>query len=131
VALQLTNIVRDVGEDAARGRLYLPLEDLRRFGLEEADVLKGRNVHEDPRYQALIEFQIQRALCYYHRAGNGLTLMYRVEVGRCSSPGVRVSGAHPSHVPSGGVQVSTPGCTGVWCPPHTRGPFPMISVPSS
>jgi len=40
-ALQWTNILRDVGEDAREGRLFLPLEDLRRFGLEESDLLGG------------------------------------------------------------------------------------------
>ena len=42
LALQLTNIVRDVAEDAARGRIYLPGEDLRRFGVSEDDLLSGR-----------------------------------------------------------------------------------------
>src|SRR5205085_6244922 len=42
LALQLTNILRDVGEDAARGRIYLPLEDLALFGVTEEDVLAGR-----------------------------------------------------------------------------------------
>ena len=42
VALQLTNILRDVGEDAQRGRVYLPREDLERFGLCADDILNGR-----------------------------------------------------------------------------------------
>ena len=43
IAFQLTNIIRDVSEDAARGRIYLPLEDLARFGVTEADILGGRD----------------------------------------------------------------------------------------
>eukprot|EP00959_Pyramimonas_sp_CCMP1952_P350458 7342373-Pyramimonas_sp.AAC.1 len=50
VALQLTNIVRDVGEDAGRGRLYLPLEDLKLFNLTEEEVLTNQNIHTDPRW---------------------------------------------------------------------------------
>jgi phytoene synthase len=65
VALQLTNIVRDVGADLARGRIYLPMEDLARFGCSEDD-LAGRVV--TPRVAALLEFQCQRAREYYARA---------------------------------------------------------------
>eukprot|EP00193_Tetraselmis_chui_P015121 CAMPEP_0177789210 /NCGR_PEP_ID=MMETSP0491_2-20121128/22608_1 /TAXON_ID=63592 /ORGANISM="Tetraselmis chuii, Strain PLY429" /LENGTH=399 /DNA_ID=CAMNT_0019311019 /DNA_START=107 /DNA_END=1307 /DNA_ORIENTATION=- len=69
VALQLTNILRDVGEDARRGRIYLPVDDLRRFGVSEAAVLRGEVSRE---YRLLIEFQIQRALAYYARAEGGV-----------------------------------------------------------
>lgn len=55
MALQLTNILRDVGEDRARKRIYLPQEDLARFGVEEADLLRGV---KDEKYVALIKFQI-------------------------------------------------------------------------
>ena len=41
IAFQLTNIIRDVSEDAARGRIYLPLEDLARFGVSEDEILRG------------------------------------------------------------------------------------------
>jgi phytoene synthase len=58
LALQLTNIVRDVGDDARRGRIYLPLEDLRRFGVTAADLLAGRYVDG---YLPLMQFQARRA----------------------------------------------------------------------
>ena len=48
VALQLTNILRDVGEDRMRSRIYLPQEDLDRFGVSEADLLKGVRADRSP-----------------------------------------------------------------------------------
>ena len=65
LAFQLTNIVRDVGEDARRNRIYLPLDELARFGVTEDDILLGR---ETPEVQKLLEFQIERAESYYDRA---------------------------------------------------------------
>jgi phytoene synthase len=64
-AFQLTNIIRDVGEDARRGRIYLPIEDLQRFGVTAADILNNR--YSD-NFTKLIEFQIERAESYYQRA---------------------------------------------------------------
>jgi 15-cis-phytoene synthase len=61
-AMQLTNILRDVGEDLGRGRVYLPQEDLARFGLSEAD-LAARRV--DARFKALMQFEIDRARRLY------------------------------------------------------------------
>lgn len=69
VALQLTNILRDVGEDAARGRIYLPLEDLVRFGYTEEDVMRGVI---DDRFRALMDFQMARAQRLYHEGWQGL-----------------------------------------------------------
>ena len=65
MALQLTNIIRDVKEDAARDRIYLPLEDLHRFNYSENDV-QGSVVN--PAFQSLMEFQWNRALEYYQKA---------------------------------------------------------------
>lgn len=65
LALQLTNILRDIGEDARRGRVYLPLEDLQRFGVKVADLLDGRYVDG---YLPLLRFQAQRARAAYARA---------------------------------------------------------------
>ncbi len=62
IAFQLTNILRDVKEDLQRGRVYLPAEDLRRFGYS-ADELK-RGVRDD-RFRALMRFEIERAEAYY------------------------------------------------------------------
>lgn len=65
IALQLTNIMRDVGEDAQRGRIYLPLEDLERFGCPEADLLD--QVY-NPAFVELMRFQDRRAREYYRSA---------------------------------------------------------------
>lgn len=65
IAFQLTNIIRDVGEDARRGRLYLPVEDLQRFGVPAADVLAYK---ETPEFEALMRFQIERAHERYRAA---------------------------------------------------------------
>lgn len=65
LAFQLTNIIRDVGEDARRNRIYLPLDELAQFGVTEDDILLGR---ETPQVQKLLEFQIERAESYYDRA---------------------------------------------------------------
>ena len=69
VALQLTNIVRDVAADLEQGRLYLPQEDLDRFGCSEADLRAG--VPTD-RVRALLAFQCTRARAYFARARAGL-----------------------------------------------------------
>jgi len=65
LALQLTNIIRDVGEDARRGRLYLPLDELQRHGVKAADLLAGRYVDG---YLPLMQFQTQRARGVYAEA---------------------------------------------------------------
>jgi phytoene synthase len=65
IALQLTNILRDVREDAERGRIYLPQEDLRAFGVPEDDVLQRRYTTE---FAALMQFQQERIMSYYCRA---------------------------------------------------------------
>jgi phytoene synthase len=72
VALQLTNILRDIGEDAARGRIYLPHEDLARFGLTDADILAGCC---DQRFRALMQFEIARAHQLYEAAWAGIPLL--------------------------------------------------------
>jgi 15-cis-phytoene synthase len=69
VANQLTNILRDVGEDAQRGRIYLPLEDFERFGYSEQDLFNG--VIND-RWRALMQFQIQRARQFFVQAEGGI-----------------------------------------------------------
>jgi 15-cis-phytoene synthase len=65
MAFQLTNIIRDVGEDARRGRIYLPIEDLQKFGVTAADILNSR--YSD-NFTALMNFQIERAERYYEQA---------------------------------------------------------------
>jgi phytoene synthase len=62
LAFQLTNIIRDVGEDARNGRIYLPMDDLKRFGVGVADLLAARH---SPAFVELMRFQSQRAReCY-------------------------------------------------------------------
>jgi phytoene synthase len=65
LAFQLTNIIRDVGEDARRGRIYLPQDELARFSVSEADILASRHSEQ---FKALMEFQAERAREYYERA---------------------------------------------------------------
>jgi 15-cis-phytoene synthase len=72
IANQLTNILRDVGEDARRGRIYLPLEDLRRFNYTEADLFNGVN---DDRWRQLMQFQIDRARQYFVDAEQGIRFL--------------------------------------------------------
>jgi len=69
VAMQLTNILRDIGEDAAAGRLYLPLQELARFGVDPESVMRGRPTGDFPAFMA---FQIARARDYYRRANAGM-----------------------------------------------------------
>src|SRR5213076_2706059 len=65
IAFQLTNIIRDVGEDARRGRIYLPQDELERFGVTGADVHRQ---HVTPGFKALMAFQVQRARAFYDKA---------------------------------------------------------------
>ena len=65
LAFQLTNIIRDVGEDARRNRIYIPLEDLATFAVSEEDILHSR---ESAAVKKLLDFQIERAESYYDKA---------------------------------------------------------------
>jgi phytoene synthase len=65
VALQLTNILRDLAEDAQRGRIYLPQDELDRFGYREADLRAGR---ANSAFDALMTFQIERARDFYDQS---------------------------------------------------------------
>jgi 15-cis-phytoene synthase len=65
VAFQLTNILRDVREDAGRGRVYLPGEDLRRFRVDVRDLAEGKRTEE---FVGLMEFETHRARAYYNEA---------------------------------------------------------------
>jgi len=74
LANQLTNILRDVGEDSSRGRIYVPIEDLRRFNITEAEVMSGmvndKGVVDD-RWKQFMKFQIKRARAYFQEAEAG------------------------------------------------------------
>lgn len=74
LAMQLTNILRDVGEDMQRDRIYLPLEDLHAFNYTEAELLAGVN---DDRWKGMMKFQIQRARDYYRQAEQGIRYLIR------------------------------------------------------
>lgn len=72
IANQLTNILRDVGEDARRGRIYLPLEDLALFNYTEQDLFNGV---VDERWRELMRFQISRARKFYASAEKGISVL--------------------------------------------------------
>ncbi len=69
IANQLTNILRDVGEDRGRGRIYIPQEDLERFGYSEDDLLAGRLNHC---WKNLMAFQLKRAREWFARSEEGV-----------------------------------------------------------
>jgi len=81
IAFQLTNIIRDVGEDARKNRVYLPVEDLQRFGVPAADVLQSK---QTPAFRSLMEFEAERALGYYEKAMAALPAQDR----RAQRPGL-------------------------------------------
>ncbi len=74
IAFQLTNIIRDVGEDARRNRIYLPMDEMQQFGVTAADILGAR---ETDNFQKLMAFQIERAQRYYRQALEHLPNMDR------------------------------------------------------
>jgi phytoene synthase len=73
VAFQLTNILRDIREDAGQGRIYLPAEDLRRFGVSEADLRSGNRT---PEFLQLMKFEAARARDYYNQSRPLLDLIH-------------------------------------------------------
>jgi 15-cis-phytoene synthase len=73
VALQLTNILRDVGEDAQRGRIYIPQEDMERFNVPESDILAGNRT---PNVIALLNFEIERTRKLYADSWKGIRMLY-------------------------------------------------------
>jgi phytoene synthase len=112
VGMQLVNILRDLGEDAARGRVYLPLEDLRRFGYGEEDLRRGVL---DARFRDLMRFEIARArehldrgermLAYVHADARycpaALAAIYRRVLRRIEARGYDV---FSERVTSGGLE---------------------------
>lgn len=72
IAMQLTNILRDVGEDLGRGRIYLPAEEIAQFGYSEAELRRGERTAE---FVRLMEFQAARARDYYRRATPGIAML--------------------------------------------------------
>ena len=110
LAFQLTNIIRDVGEDARRDRIYLPLDEIERFGVSTGDITASR---ETDNFRRLIEFQIERALGYYReafsklsavdrraqRAGIIMAAIYRALLDEIRRDGCRVLTRHTSLTP--------------------------------
>ncbi len=74
VALQLTNILRDVGEDYCNGRVYLPREDMLNFSISETDIEMGKIT---PRWRKFMQFQIERARNLYEEAWQGIAMLER------------------------------------------------------
>jgi phytoene synthase len=83
VAMQLTNILRDVGEDARLGRCYLPNEELQRFGIDRASVLSGAVRSDWSAWQRLMRRQVARARDLYAQAMPGIALLQR-DAQRCA-----------------------------------------------
>jgi phytoene synthase len=100
-AFQLTNIIRDVGEDARKNRIYLPLDELARFQVAPGDILAGRHTEA---FGRLMDFQVERAQGYYDRAlallpnedrraqrpGLVMAAIYRTLLGEIRRDGCRV-----------------------------------------
>jgi phytoene synthase len=90
-ALQLTNIIRDVGEDAVRGRVYLPINELQQFNVKAHELIKrGQGAVEadfPARFEALMRFQIERALATY---GEALALLPAADR-RAQKPGLMMA----------------------------------------
>ncbi|MFD2532162.1 phytoene/squalene synthase family protein [Gracilimonas halophila] len=72
IAMQLTNILRDVGEDLRRGRIYIPQDDLKKFDITEEELFEGK-VNE--KFTNLMKFQIERTNEYYSKADFGIPLL--------------------------------------------------------
>ena len=84
LAFQMTNIIRDVGEDALRGRIYLPLNELQQFDVKAHEVL---NRQYSSRFAALMQFQVQRAQQLYDQA---LSLLPKADA-RSQKPGLMMA----------------------------------------
>jgi phytoene synthase len=87
IAFQLTNIIRDVGEDARKNRIYLPMDDLKRHGVPAADLLHAR---ESGEFRSLMEFEAARAKSYY---GQALAALPRDDR-RAQRPGLIMAGIY-------------------------------------
>lgn len=89
IAFQLTNIVRDVGDDARRGRIYLPISDLQQFNVRASDILNSRYADG---FTALMEFEANRAQSLYQEAIDALPECDR----RAQRPGLMMAAIYHS-----------------------------------
>ncbi len=122
LAMQLTNILRDVGEDARLGRCYLPDEDLAMFGLSRDDVLHDPDLASDERWRPFMAFEIGRARVVSGRRPRHLVagarcaaLCLRVCVGLCLDPERHREAGVRHHQPPGRrarVEEGVPGAAG-------------------
>jgi phytoene synthase len=72
IAMQLTNILRDIGEDLERSRIYLPADEMERFGYHEDDLRQHRR---NDAFEELMKFQIERARAYYASGNDGIGML--------------------------------------------------------
>jgi len=110
IAFQLTNIIRDVGDDARRNRIYLPMDELRKFGVTASDILSGR--YSD-NFTQLMRYQADRARAFYtaayaslpaedrreQRAGLIMAAIYSTVLDEVEADGFRVLTQHTSLTP--------------------------------
>jgi phytoene synthase len=110
LAFQLTNIIRDVGEDARKNRIYLPMEDMKQFSVPASDILNAR---ETPEFRALMAFEAARAKAFYdgafealpqadrrsQRPGLIMAAIYRALLEEIERDGFRVLNARVSLTP--------------------------------
>ncbi len=111
LAFQLTNFLRDVGEDLDRGRVYLPQEDLRRFGADPWQRVVT------PEWRALMAFEIDRNRRLYREADDGLAVLPR-RGPRCVAH--RAGALRPDPRPDRGRATTTCSPVGPGCPPGGR-----------
>ena len=126
LAFQLTNFIRDVAEDLRRGRVYLPAEDLERFGVRRADLATAEAT---PAVAELLAFEITRARAHYRAAEPGIELL-----APSSRPCIRVAfelyGAILEEVERAGYQVLDRRVRGPPPPPPGRRRPPLGSPPA-
>jgi phytoene synthase len=110
IAFQLTNIIRDVGEDARKNRIYIPMDELKRFEVPASDILNAR---ETPQFKALMAFEAERARQFYgealaklapedrraQRAGLIMAAIYRTLLDEIERDGFRVLKSRTSLTP--------------------------------
>ena len=84
IAFQLTNIIRDVGEDARKNRIYLPMDDLKKFDVPAADIL---NANETENFRKLLAFEVSRAKQFYDKALQSLPELDRRALDGGPKPG--------------------------------------------
>ncbi len=110
IAFQLTNIIRDVGEDARKNRIYLPMDELKSFGVPAAEILQAK---QTPAFASLMAFQAQRARSYYdaamaalpevdrraQRAGLVMAAIYRALLSEIENDGFQVLAQRTSLTP--------------------------------